>query len=108
MPTSDPPNQQGSINNRRDDRHEINFTAQLIINKDVHAAAIDNISVGGAKLKTLVPVSVEKDTACTLRVESLGDFNGAIAWCRSGAVGVSFVDSDWRIADAIMALATYS
>jgi len=105
MPTSNPPD--GS-NHRRDERHEITFNAMLVIDKDVHATAIENISTGGAKLKTAAPVSVAKDTDCALRVDSLGEFPGQVAWCRGGSVGIAFNDSDWRMADAIMALAMHS
>ncbi len=104
MPTSDP----GRDKHRREDRHEINFDAQLVIDKEVHAAAIDNLSIGGAKLKTKTRVAAAKDTACALRVENLGEFPGAIAWCGGGAVGIAFTNSDWRVSDAIMALAMYS
>ena len=108
MPTSDatgaPP---AGIDNRRHDRHELRFDAQLVVGGESVGVAIDNISISGAKVSMAAKRALQKNSACVLKVDDLGDFPSRVAWSRDASVGLAFEDSDWRMADAIMALAMH-
>lgn len=107
MPTSERPAAGSDLENRRHERHELRFDAQLVVGGESIGVAIDNLSVSGAKVTMAAKRALEKDAPCTLKVDDLGAFPSRVAWSRGAAVGLAFDDADWRMADAIMALAMH-
>lgn len=66
---------------------------------------IENISPGGARITTRVPV--ETGQAVVLTIGDLGAANGHIAWTNRYTVGVKFDQEVDAIADLLLAVAIY-
>lgn len=68
-------------------------------------ASIENISPGGARITTRVPV--EPGQAIVLTIGDMGTANGRIAWTNRYTVGVKFDEEIDAIADLLLAVAIY-
>ncbi len=68
-------------------------------------ASIENISPGGARLTTRVPV--EPGQAVTIDIGDLGTADAHVAWSNRYTVGVKFDQEVDAIADLLLAVAIY-
>jgi hypothetical protein len=53
-------------------------------------AIILDLSLGGARLR--LPTPIKSREAVTLVIDRFGRLNAQVAWCRSGQIGLRFLD----------------
>lgn len=79
-------------------RMPTNCPAEVRIEGRVHRVSVEDLSQGGAKLATALPL--EKDMLLTLTVPGLDPLRGVVRWVRGDRVGVAFLEP---IAFAVLA-----
>lgn len=91
---------------RLHNRQEIGRTASLCYADVIKTVEVEDISMGGAKIKINGEAPGMK-THITLEMAPFGDVRGLIAWSRRNSVGIKFDDSNESIGELLYALASY-
>ncbi len=99
--------QSGQAVSRRHVRTEVGVDLEGAIDTGERKgrATIENISPGGARINTRVPV--DPGQAIVLTIGDLGDAAGHVAWTNRYIVGVKFEQEVDAIADLLLAVAIY-
>jgi len=87
-------------------RQEIGKSAHLCFNDEINNVEVEDISMGGAKIK-MHGATPELKTAVTLEMAPFGDVRGLVAWSRRNSIGLKFDDSNESIGELLYALASY-
>ena len=91
---------------RAHDRKDVLFAANLLIGEQKVACEIINISFGGAQVRVSKPLkSGEK---MTLEIDPFGFYDMEVRWCRKPDTGLKFNDDQAKVAELVMAIATYA
>lgn len=90
---------------RRHVRTEVSFDATIEVDGHRVPCAIENISPGGAMVKTRQPLA--RGQAVTLSLGDMGQMTGTVAWAGRNSAGLKFDSDIDTIADLLMAVAIY-
>jgi hypothetical protein len=92
---------------KRADRVDVSITAKLQIGGNLFACSMQNLSVGGAKVVTDMPMNRGDDLEL-----AIGEFKPIpchVVWARPPLFGLKFKsDVQEEVADILMSVATYS
>ncbi|MAF95665.1 MAG: hypothetical protein CMM60_07935 [Rhodospirillaceae bacterium] len=91
---------------REFERKDVLFSARLQVGDKTHGCKIINISLGGAQVH--LGRTLKSDETAVLEIEPFGSFNTEIRWSANGNVGIKFNDDQTKVAELIMAIATYA
>ncbi len=91
---------------RKFERKNILFSAKLIVEDEKIDCEIVNISFGGAQVQVSRPLKAR--AAVILEIEPFGIFTTEVRWCRKPDVGLKFNDDSSKVAELVMAIATYA
>jgi len=80
--------------------------AQLCYGQDEQPVEVEDISMGGAKLR-IQSGSPATKIEVTLKVPPFGKVTGIVAWARRNAVGVRFNDNSDKIGQLLYDMASY-
>ena len=97
-------------NNPADDREferkNILFAANLVVGGNKIDCKIINISFGGAQVRA--PRTLAPKAEVTLEIDPFGTFAMEARWCRKPDAGLKFKDDSEKVAELVMAIATYA
>ena len=91
---------------RKFDRKDALFAASLQIRDKAHDCEIINISFGGAQLH--LGRALKSSKKAVLEIDPFGSFDTEIRWSADGKVGIKFNDDPAKVAELVMAIATYA
>ena len=91
---------------RKFDRKDALFAANLQIGDKAHDCEIINISFGGAQLH--LGRALKSGKKAVLEIDPFGSFDTEIRWSADGKVGIKFNDDPAKVAELVMAIATYA
>ncbi len=91
---------------REFERKEVLFSAHLQVGDKTHGCEIINISFGGAQLH--LGRTLKSGEKAVLEIEPFGSFDTEIRWSADGEVGIKFNDDPAKVAELVMAIATYA
>ncbi len=91
---------------REFERKDILFTAHFIVGENKIDCEIINISFGGAQVRTSRTLAPKTDV--TLEIDPFGTFAMEVRWCRKPDTGLKFNDDSTKVAELVMAIATYA
>ncbi len=83
----------------------VEINATVTINGRKGRCTVENISPGGARVITRVPLTRGQDI--TLDIDSIGSVEGKVAWTNKRTYGVKFSTEMDAIADLLLAVAIY-
>ena len=95
-----------SADGREFERKEVLFAARLQVGNKTHDCEIVNISFGGAQLH--LGRMLKSGEKAVLEIEPFGLFDSEIRWSADGDVGIKFNDDTTKVAELVMAIATYA
>ncbi len=93
-------------NDRKFERKDVLFAARLYVGKDGMECEIVNISFGGAQVR--VGKTLNNGDMVVLEIEPFGSFNMEVRWSDGKDTGVRFDDDPAKVAELVMAIATYA
>ena len=93
-------------NGREFERKDILFAANLIVGGNKIDCNIINISFGGAQVR--IPRTLTPKAEVMLEIDSFGTFAMEVRWCRKPEAGLKFKDDSEKVAELVMAIATYA
>ncbi len=93
-------------NDREFERKDILFAANLVVGGNKIDCEIINISFGGAQVRA--PRTLAPKTEVTLEIDPFGTFAMEVRWCRKPDSGLKFKDDSAKVAELVMAIATYA
>ena len=99
-----PPNDAGD--GREFERKSVLFKAQLNIGDKSYDSEIVNISFGGAQVR--VGRKLKSGEKAVLEIDPFGSFDTEIRWSDGKDVGIKFNDDKEKVAELVMAIATYA
>jgi hypothetical protein len=91
---------------REFERKDILFSARLYVGKDGFDCEIVNISFGGAQIR--LGKALNNDDMVVLEIEPFGSFNMEVRWSDGKDAGIRFDDDPAKVAELVMAIATYA
>lgn len=91
---------------REFERKDVLFAAHLHNGEDVLDCEIVNISFGGAQVR--VKELLDYGESVTLDIDPFGKFNMEVRWVDSDNAGLKFDDERSKVAELVMAIATYA
>ena len=91
---------------RAHERKDVLFAANLLIGDNKVACEIINISFGGAQVR--VSRSFKSGDKMTLEIDPFGSYDMEVRWCRKPDTGLKFNDDQAKVAELVMAIATYA
>ncbi len=90
---------------RRADRRDVAFQATARFDgKEIDCNIVD-ISTGGAKINARA--KTERGIELTLVLGQMGELDAEVAWTRDRQIGIRFTDDPERVANAVIALASF-
>ncbi len=93
-------------NVREHERKDVLFAARLYVGDDGMDCEIVNISFGGAQVR--VGKTLNNGDMVVLEIEPFGSFNMEVRWSDGKDTGVRFDDDPAKVAELVMAIATYA
>ena len=93
-------------NGREFERKDILFAANLIVGENKIDCEIINISFGGAQVRASRTLAPKAEV--TLEIDPFGTFAMEVRWCRKPDAGLKFKDESSKVAELVMAIATYA
>jgi hypothetical protein len=93
-------------NVREFERKDVLFAARLQVGDKTHDCEIVNISFGGAQLH--LGKALKSGEKSVLEIEPFGSFDTEIRWSADGDIGIKFNDEPTKVAELVMAIATYA
>ncbi len=91
---------------RKFERKKVLFAASLQVGDKSHDCEIINISFGGAQLH--LGRALKSGEKAVLEIDPFGSFDTEIRWSADGDVGIKFNDDTAKVAELVMAIATYA
>ena len=91
---------------RAHERKDVMFAANLFIGENKVTCEIINISFGGAQVR--VSRSLQSGDKMTLEIDPFGSYDMEVRWCRKPDTGLKFNDDQTKVAELVMAIATYA
>ncbi len=91
---------------REFERKNTMFGARLSVGDNAYDSEIVNISFGGAQVR--VGRSLKNGDKVILEVEPFGSFETEIRWSDGKDVGIKFNGDPEKVAELVMAIATYA
>lgn len=91
---------------RKFERKDVLFSARLQVGDKTHGCEIINISFGGAQVH--LGRALKSGEKAVLEIEPFGSFDTEIRWSANGDVGIKFNDDPTKVAELVMAIATYA
>lgn len=91
---------------REFERKDVLFSARLHVGDKTIDSEIVNISFGGSQIR--VGRSLKAGDEVVLEIEPFGSFNVEIRWSDGKDIGVKFNDDAAKVAELVMAIATYA
>jgi hypothetical protein len=91
---------------RTHERRNVLFAANLSIGDSKVDCEIINISFGGAQVR--VSRAMKAGDKITMEIDPFGTYNMEVRWCRKPDVGLKFDDDQTKVAELVMAIATYA
>jgi len=92
--------------NREFERKDALFYARLQVGDKTHDYEIINISFGGAQVH--LGRALKSGEKAVLQIEPFGSFDTEIRWSADGDIGIKFNDDPTKVAELVMAIATYA
>ncbi len=92
-------------NRRREDRKVVLFRSSISVSGVAVECDVLDIGSGGVRVQASLQAAAQ--TAVTLVIEQLGDYQARIAWNRGGEIGLKFDEPPERIAQALEMIALY-
>lgn len=91
---------------RKFERKDVLFSARLQVGDKTHGCEIINISFGGAQVH--LGQALKSGEKAVLEIEPFGSFDTEIRWSANDDVGIKFNDDPTKVAELVMAIATYA
>lgn len=91
---------------RAHERKDVMFAANLTIGGHKVTCEIINISFGGAQIRVSRPL--KPGDTMTLEIDPFGSYSMEVRWCRKPDTGLKFNDDQTKVAELVMAIATYA
>ena len=91
---------------RKFDRKDVLFAASLQVGDKAHDCEIINISFGGAQVR--VSRTMKPGDKVSMEIDPFGTYNTEVRWCRKPDIGLKFNDDSTKVAELVMAIATYA
>ena len=91
---------------RAHERKDVLFAATLTIGDQKVACEIINISFGGAQVR--LSRSLQSGDKMILEIDPFGTYDMEVRWCRKPDTGLKFNDDQAKVAELVMAIATYA
>ena len=91
---------------RAHERKDVLFAANLTIGDQKVTCEIINISFGGAQVR--LSRSLKSGDKMTLEIDPFGSYEMEVRWCRKPDTGLKFNDDQAKVAELVMAIATYA
>lgn len=91
---------------REHERKDVLFGAKLVAGDDHFDCEIVNISFGGAQVRT--PKTLKAGAEVTMEIDPFGVFSTEVRWCKKPDVGLKFNEDSSKVAELVMAIATYA
>lgn len=91
---------------RKFERKDILFGAKLVVDDAKIDCDIVNISFGGVQIRA--SRSIKAGAKVTLEIDPFGVFATEIRWCRKPDIGLKFNEDSTKVAELVMAIATYA
>lgn len=91
---------------REFERKDILFGARLSVGENTFDSEIVNISFGGAQVR--VGRSLKGGDKAVLEIDPFGSFEVEIKWSDGKDAGIKFSDNREKVAELVMAIATYA
>ncbi len=95
-----------TADNREFERKDILFAARLYVGDDGMDCEIVNISFGGAQIR--LARALNNGDMVVLEIEPFGSFNMEVRWSDGKDTGIRFDDDPAKVAELVMAIATYA
>ncbi len=95
-----------SANAREFERKDVLFSARLLVGDKTFDSEIVNISFGGSQIR--VGRTMKSGEKVVLEIEPFGSFDVEIRWSDGKDIGVKFNDDPAKVAELVMAIATYA
>ncbi len=92
--------------NHEFERKDVLFGTQLVVGDDNIDCEIVNISFGGAQVHASRTMKAE--AKITLEIDPFGVFSMEVRWCKKPDVGLKFNEDSTKVAELVMATATYA
>jgi len=96
----------GPANGREFDRKDVLFAAHLVVGEDKIDCEIINISFGGTQVRA--SRTLKPKTKVSLEIDPFGTFAMEVRWCRKPDAGLRFKEDSEKVAELVMAIATYA
>ncbi len=93
-------------NGREFERKDILFAANLVVGGNKIDCEIINISFGGAQVRA--SRTLKPKTEVSLEIDPFGTFAMEVRWCRKPDAGLRFKEDSAKVAELVMAIATYA
>ncbi len=100
---SEPNNPEGA---REFERKDVLFGAKLAVGDETIDCEIVNISFGGAQVRA--SRTMKAGAKITLDIDPLGVFATKVRWCKKPDIGLKFNEDSTKVAELVMAIATYA
>ena len=91
---------------RAHERKDVLFAATMLIGDSKVACEIINISFGGAQVRVSRPL--KPGDKMNLEIDPFGSYDMEVRWCRKPDTGLKFNDDQTKVAELVMAIATYA
>ena len=91
---------------RAHERKDVLFAAEIVSGDIATTCEIVNVSFGGAQVRTAK--SLAPGSTVDLSIEPFGSYKTEVRWCRKPDVGLKFTDDQTKVAELVMAIATYA
>jgi len=91
---------------REFERKDVLFSAKIGTEDEKIDCDIINISFGGAQIR--MPRTLKAGAKISLEIEPFGVFATEVRWCRKPDVGLKFNEDSSKVAELVMAIATYA
>lgn len=87
------------------ERKSTMFGARLIVGDNVYDGEVVNVSFGGVQVH--IGRSLNSGDKAILEIDPYGSFKTEIKWSDGKNIGIKFKDDPEKVADLVMAFATY-
>ncbi|MBT7943212.1 MAG: PilZ domain-containing protein [Alphaproteobacteria bacterium] len=91
---------------RAHERKDVMFAATLLVGDNKVDCEIVNISFGGAQVR--LSKALKAGEKVVLEIDPFGTYNTEVRWCRKPDIGLKFNDEQTKVAELVMAIATYA
>ncbi|MCW9035135.1 MAG: PilZ domain-containing protein [Rhodospirillales bacterium] len=91
---------------RSSKRNSLSLSAQLTSDKRTQNVVIEDISIGGAKLRPSgTSPTLNSDTI--LSISTFGELQGCVVWNRKNSLGIRFNENEEKMGTLLYSIASY-